>query len=84
MRVEIVADEHRNVLAVPVDAILHEDDAAYRDGRGHRQQGASADDQLGLTTPTLAEVTKGLNAGDSVIVRGQQGLPDGAAISVEQ
>ncbi len=84
VRVEIVADEHRNVLAVPVDAILHEGDAAYvmvagTDNKAHRRT-----IELGLTTPTLAEVTKGLNAGDSVIVRGQQGLPDGAAISVEQ
>ena len=29
------------------------------------------------------EVTSGLKAGDRVIVRGQDGLPEGAAVTVE-
>jgi multidrug efflux pump subunit AcrA (membrane-fusion protein) len=38
----------------------------------------------GLSTPTLVEVTTGLKAGDRVIVRGQDGLPEGAAITVQE
>jgi multidrug efflux pump subunit AcrA (membrane-fusion protein) len=38
---------------------------------------------VGLSTRTLAEVTAGIKAGDRVIVRGQDGLPEGAAVAVE-
>jgi hypothetical protein len=33
-------------------------------------------------TPDTAEVRKGLKKGDRVIVRGQNGLPDGAAVTI--
>ena len=36
---------------------------------------------VGLTTPALAEIASGLKPGESVIVKGQQGLPDGAQIA---
>jgi membrane fusion protein (multidrug efflux system) len=39
---------------------------------------------IGITTAKLAEITGGLKAGDAVIVQGQQGLPDGAAITQEK
>jgi len=82
--VEIVGDEHPGALAVPVGAVLREQDQAYvmvasTDNKAQRRVVT-----LGLTTPTIVEVTKGLKAGDRVIVRGQEGLPDGAAISVTQ
>ena len=37
---------------------------------------------LGLKTPKEVEIASGLKAGEQVIVKGQQGLPDGAAIAV--
>jgi RND family efflux transporter MFP subunit len=84
VRVEIVSEEHTNALAVPIEAVVHEEDATYvmiagSDNKAHRRKVV-----LGLTTPKLAEVTQGLKAGDPVIVQGQQGLPDGAAINVAQ
>jgi multidrug efflux pump subunit AcrA (membrane-fusion protein) len=39
---------------------------------------------VGLTTPKLVEITGGVKTGEAVIVQGQQGLPDGAAINVAQ
>lgn len=83
VRVEIVAETHPNALSVPIDAIIHEDETAYvmvaAGGKAHKRKV-----MLGLTTPKAAEVTAGLKAGDAVIVKGQQGLPDGAAIAVSQ
>jgi multidrug efflux pump subunit AcrA (membrane-fusion protein) len=37
---------------------------------------------LGLVTHDLVQILEGLKAGDQVIVRGQDGLPDGATIAV--
>ena len=39
--------------------------------------------ELGLADGEHVEVVEGLKAGDLVITRGQNGLPDGAQISVE-
>jgi len=84
VRVEIIAEERPNVIAVPIDAVLHEEDKTYVMVAGADKKAHRRDVELGLTTPKQAEVTKGLAAGDSVIVQGQQGLPDGAAINVAQ
>jgi multidrug efflux pump subunit AcrA (membrane-fusion protein) len=84
VRVEIVAEERSNVIAVPIDAVLHEDDKTYVMVAGADKKAHRRNVELGLTTPKRAEVTKGLAAGDTVVVQGQQGLPDGAAINVAQ
>jgi hypothetical protein len=36
----------------------------------------------GLVSKGLAEITSGIKAGDKVIVRGQDELPEGAAVTV--
>jgi RND family efflux transporter MFP subunit len=84
VRVEIVAEQHRDAIAVPVDAIIHEEDNAFvmvagSDNKAHKRKVT-----IGLTTPTQAEITGGLKAGEAVIVQGQQGLPDGATIAAEK
>jgi RND family efflux transporter MFP subunit len=84
VRVEIVAEQRPNALAVPVEAIIHEDEDAFvmvagADNKAHKRKVT-----IGITTPKLAEITGGLKAGEAVIVRGQQGLPDGAAITQEK
>jgi len=82
VRVDIVTDEHPNALAVPADAVLHEDEATFvmvagSDNKAHKRKVTT-----GLSTAKEVEITAGLQAGDAVIVQGQQGLPDGAAISI--
>jgi RND family efflux transporter MFP subunit len=84
VRVEIVAEQRANALAVPVEAILHEDEDAFvmvagADNKAHKRKVT-----IGLTTPKVVEITGGLKAGEAVIVQGQQGLPDGAAITQEK
>jgi multidrug efflux pump subunit AcrA (membrane-fusion protein) len=39
---------------------------------------------IGLTSGSEVEITSGLSAGDRVIVRGQDGLPEGATITIEK
>jgi len=82
VRVDIVTDEHPNALAVPADAVLHEDEDTFvmvagSDNKAHKRKVTP-----GLTTAKAIEITSGIKAGDAVIVQGQQGLPDGAAITV--
>ena len=82
VRVEIVTEQHASALAVPADAVLHEEDEAFvmlagTDNKAHKRKVT-----VGLTTQKQAEITSGLKPGDTVITQGQQGLPDGAAITV--
>jgi RND family efflux transporter MFP subunit len=82
VRVDIVTDEHPNALAVPVEAVLHEDDDTYVMVAGSDQKAHKQKVTTGLSTAKQLEITSGLKAGDAVIVQGQQGLPDGAPVSV--
>jgi RND family efflux transporter MFP subunit len=84
VRVEIVAEQHPNALAVPVDAIIHEDDNAFVMVAGADNKAHKCKVTVGIATAKLAEITGGLKAGEAVIVQGQQGLPDGAAITQEK
>ena len=84
VRVEIVAEQRPGALAVPVDAIIHEDENAFVMVAGADNKAQKRKVTIGLTTAKLAEITSGLKAGEAVIVQGQQGLPDGAAITQEK
>ena len=84
LRLEIVAEQHANAIAVPSGAVIHEEDQAFvmlagNDHKAHRQKVT-----LGLSTPLETEIVGGLKAGDTVIVQGHQGLPDGAEITISQ
>ena len=84
VRIEIVAEQHANALAVPVEAVLHEDEEAFVMVAGSDHKAHKRKVEVGLTTAREAEITGGLKAGDVVVVQGQQGLPDGAAITLTQ
>lgn len=82
VRVTIVGEEHAKALVIPAAAVVREEDETFvmvagSDNKAHKYVVA-----LGLTTHSLVEVSSGLKAGDRVIVRGQDGLPEGAAITV--
>ena len=47
------------------------------DSKAHRHEV-----EVGVVTPDSVEIRKGIKAGDKVIVRGQNALPDGAAVAV--
>jgi RND family efflux transporter MFP subunit len=80
--VQIIADERASALIVPAAAIVRDGGEVFvmlagADNKAHKQPVT-----LGLTTREFAQIMQGLKAGDSVIVRGQDGLPDGATITV--
>ncbi|HEX6973742.1 MAG TPA: efflux RND transporter periplasmic adaptor subunit [Vicinamibacterales bacterium] len=82
VQVEILGPEHPSVVLVPAAAIVRDGEATYvmtlgTDNKAHRK-----DVEVGMTTRDEAEIVKGLPAGEKVIVRGQNGLPDGAAVTI--
>lgn len=81
VRVEIVAEQRENALVVPVEAVLHEDEDAFVMIAGPDKKAHKRKVTVGLTTPKLVELTEGVKAGETVIVKGQQELPDGAEIA---
>ena len=84
VRVEIVAEQRPAALAVPIEAILREDEDSFVMVAGADNKAQKRKVTIGLTTPKRAEITSGLKPGEAVIVQGQQGLPDGAAITQEK
>jgi RND family efflux transporter MFP subunit len=82
VRVEIAAEERRNALAVPIEALIHEDDDTFVMVAGDDKKAHKRKVEVGLTTPTTAELVSGVKAGEQVIVQGQQGLPDAADIVI--
>ena len=78
--VAIDGEQHRG-LVVPLSALVHDGDETAvfvaEGGKAHRKL-----IETGVADAERVEVTTGLKAGDAVIVQGQAGLPDEAAISV--
>jgi len=81
LEVDIDAETQRQVVLVPVAAVVHEGEEAAvfvaADGKARRRVVT-----LGAQGLDRVEVRSGVKAGEAVIVSNQNGLPDGAAISV--
>ncbi len=81
VQVEIDAEERTNVVLVPLSAVVREgEEAAVFVANGEKAE--RRDVEIGLSDSAHAEIRSGIKAGEEVIVSGQTGLPDGAAISV--
>jgi len=81
LRTEIIAERRLNAITVPAEALLSEDEDTFvMVAAGDKAQKRKV--TVGLRTPKQVEITSGLKAGDLVIIKGQQGLPDGASIAV--
>ena len=82
VQVEILGPEHAGVVIVPPAAIVRDGESTVvmtvgSDGKAHRK-----DVEVGILTADAAEIRKGVAAGERVIVRGANGLPDGAAVTI--
>jgi len=82
VEVEILGPEHNAAALVPPAAVIRDGDATIvmtigADSKAHRNEV-----ELGVVTSTAAEIRKGIKPGDRVVVRGQNGLPDGAAVTI--
>lgn len=80
VEVDIDAEQHANVVLVPAVAVVREgEETAVFVASGSKAQRRPV--ELGITDATRAEVRSGVKPGEQVIVDGQAGLPDGAAIA---
>jgi multidrug efflux pump subunit AcrA (membrane-fusion protein) len=81
--VTIVAERLTKVLVIPTVGIIRDGNevfvmvAGQDDDKAHKTPVT-----LGLSSNGNTQVKSGLKAGDLVIVRGQDGLPDDAAITI--
>ena len=83
VRVEIDAEAHADVVLVPLQAIVREgEETAVFVVAGEKAVRRPV--KVGITDAEHAEIREGLKAGEPVIVEGQNGLPDGASVSVEK
>jgi RND family efflux transporter MFP subunit len=80
--VELIAAEREQVPAVPVDALLEEEEAAYlyviKDGTARRREVST-----GLREGIFVEITAGLREGETVILAGRKTVSDGSRVRVE-
>jgi RND family efflux transporter MFP subunit len=81
LQIDIDAEQHQGVVLVPAAAIVREGDETAvfvaQDGKAQRRAVS-----VGLDDGMHVEIASGVKAGEAVIVDGQAGLPDDAAISV--
>jgi multidrug efflux pump subunit AcrA (membrane-fusion protein) len=81
VRVAIDAAVHKGVLVVPHAAVTREGDDAFvfvvSGGKAERRSV-----MLGLSDDTSTEIRSGVKAGELVVTSGQNGLPDGAKVTV--
>ena len=79
---EIETQVHENVVLVPVAAVIREGgEAVVFVAAGDKAERRAV--ETGLTDGEHVEITKGVKAGELVITKGMNGLPDDAKISTE-
>jgi RND family efflux transporter MFP subunit len=83
VQVDIIGESRPNALIIPVAALITDDGERFVMVAGEDNKAHKRPVTVGLSTRTLAEVKSGVKAGDRVIIRGQDALPDGAAVTVE-
>ena len=81
VQVDIDAEHHAKVVLIPTFAVVREgEDTAVFVAKGGQAERRAV--RLGLSDGAHVEIVSGLSAGEQVIVDGQAGLPDGAAIAI--
>jgi multidrug efflux pump subunit AcrA (membrane-fusion protein) len=79
--VELRYDTHDNVIVVPYNAVINQDDrkALYviEEGKAQRREV-----KLGYRQDDKVEITEGISPGEQVVVRGQHNLKDQSLVEV--
>jgi len=78
--VEIYGEEHRAAVLVSADALVQEGTARYVFVVDSQKKAHRRPVTVGVVAQGQAEILSGVKAGDSVVVRGQTALPDGATV----
>jgi cobalt-zinc-cadmium efflux system membrane fusion protein len=80
-QVDIEAEQHKGVVVVPAAAIVREgDETAVFVANGAKAQRRAV--ETGITDGAHVEIVSGIKPGEMVIVDGQAGLPNDAAITI--
>ena len=82
VQVEMFGPEHQGAVLVPPAAIVRDGETTAVMIVGADSKAKRSEVEIGVTSPDAVEIRKGVAAGDKVIVRGQNGLPDGAAVTI--
>lgn len=82
VKVDITAEKRPNALTVPAAAVVHDGDDTYVMVAGADNKAHKHEVKTGLVSAERVQILSGLAAGDQAIVRGQDSLPDNAAIQV--
>lgn len=82
VQVLIAAETHEAAIIIPAAAVVHDEDEVFvmvvdKDMKAHRH-----DVVVGLTGPAKVEILSGVKAGDVVVFRGQDELPDGGTVTI--
>jgi RND family efflux transporter MFP subunit len=78
--VEIYGPERQAAVLVPSDALVVEGPASYVFTVDAQKKAHRREVQVGVVAAGEAEILSGIAAGDTVVVRGQTALPDGATV----
>jgi membrane fusion protein (multidrug efflux system) len=80
-RVELKYDTHNNVVTVPYNAVINQDNAlalyVIKDEKALRREVS-----LGYRENDLVEIVEGVEPGERVVIRGQQNLKDQSLVEV--
>ncbi len=82
VQVEILGPERAGVVVVPPAAVIRDGEDSIvmtvsGDSKAHRNPV-----EVGVVTSDAVEIRTGIKPGDRVIVRGHNGLPDGASVTI--
>jgi membrane fusion protein (multidrug efflux system) len=79
--VEILLEQRPNVMVVPTDAVVRDNDAVFVVVAGDDQRAHRRDVRTGIATRIITEIAAGLAPGERVIVGGLGDVTEGARIS---
>ena len=81
VRVEILGQQHDNVILVPSSAVVQEGPNSFVYLVDQKQQAHRREVEVGIVAEGRAEIRSGVKVGDRVVVEAQSALPDGAAVT---
>jgi RND family efflux transporter MFP subunit len=84
VRADIVTEVRKNAVTVPAAAIVRDEGKTFVYLAGSDKKAHRREVKLGVASEAAVEILSGVAAGDNVIVRGHEALPDGAAIRPEE
>jgi len=82
--VEIFGEEHLAAVLVPADALVQEGSETFVFAVDAQRKAHRRPVQVGVVAGGRAEILSGVAAGESVVVRGQTALPDGALVETTE